>query len=126
MDMNTNNLGLSTMATGQMERMIDDAAWITYPLHLLAGLIKTFVYTFLFIGLLIFMFLIWMFTAHDDRAELTKDFTTQESVYRVDPLNGTAAVYRAGDQGIDPHMAHNAGVDSKEVFGLPHTYIIAI
>jgi hypothetical protein len=60
--MNTNNRGLSTMANGQLERMIDDAAWITYPLHLVVGLIKTFVYTFLFIGLLIFMFFLWMFT----------------------------------------------------------------
>jgi hypothetical protein len=111
------------MANGQLERMIDDAAWITYPLHVLVGLIKTFVYTMLFIGLLIFMFFFWMFTAHEDRAELTKDFITQESVYRVDPLNGSIAVYRDGDQGIDPHTAHNASVDPKEVFGLPHRFI---
>jgi hypothetical protein len=82
MGMNTNNRGLH-VANGQLERMIDDAAWITYPLHVLVGLIKTFVYTMLFIGLLIFMFFFWMFTAHEDRAELTKDFITQESVYRV-------------------------------------------
>jgi putative AlgH/UPF0301 family transcriptional regulator len=30
--MANNNLGFSTMATGQLERMIDDAAWLTYPL----------------------------------------------------------------------------------------------
>lgn len=38
--------------------MISDAALLTYPLHLLAGLIRTFLYTLLFIGLLIFMFFI--------------------------------------------------------------------
>jgi hypothetical protein len=32
-------------------------------------------------------------------------------------------LYRDGDQGIDPHTAHNAGVDPKEVFGLPHRFI---
>ena len=111
------------MATGQMNRMISDAAWLTYPLHVLVGIIKMFVYTMLFISFLVLCFFIWMFTAHDDRAELTKDFTTQESVYRVDPLNGSIAVSRDGDQSIDPHTAHNAGVDPKEVFGLPHTFI---
>ena len=35
MGMNTNNLGLSSTSNTQLERMIDDAAWITYPLHVL-------------------------------------------------------------------------------------------
>jgi hypothetical protein len=87
MGMNTNNLGLSTMANGQLERMIDDAAWITYPLHLVVGLLKTFVYTLLFIGLLIFMFFFWMFTAHDNRAELTTNFVNEQSIYRVTFVN---------------------------------------
>jgi hypothetical protein len=68
-----------------------------------------------------------MFTAHDERAKSTKDFVTQESVYRVDPLNGTVALYRAGDQGIDPHTTHNASVRNPQdvfgLFGLPHTFI---
>jgi hypothetical protein len=123
MGMNTNNLGLSTVANGQLERMIDDAAWLTYPLHVLVGILRTFVYTFLFIGIMTFAFFIWMFTAHDDRATLTKDFATQENVYHVDPLNGTAILYRAGDKESMPYLAHNANVDPKEVFGLPHTYI---
>jgi uncharacterized membrane protein len=72
MDMNTNNLGLSTMATGQMNRMIDDAAWLTYPLHLVVGLLKTLVYTALFISFVVLCFFAWMFTAHDERAELTR------------------------------------------------------
>jgi len=111
--MNTDNMGLSSTSTRQLERMIDDAAWLTYPLHLLADLIKTFVYTFLFIGLLIFMFFMWMFTAHDERAELTKDFIAQESVYRVDPLNRNATLYRAPvDQGIFTQHP-----DPKEAFG---------
>jgi hypothetical protein len=82
MDMITNNLGLSTMATGQMNRMIDDAAWLTYPLHLVAGLLKTLVYTLLFISFLVLVFFVWMFTAHDNRAELTKNFVAEQSIYR--------------------------------------------
>src|ERR1039457_6332751 len=82
MSMNTHNLGLSTMANGQLERMIDDAAWITYPLHLVVGLLKKFVYTMLFISFLVLCFFVWMFTAHDDRAELTKNFINEQSIYR--------------------------------------------
>ena len=41
--MNT-NLGLSSTSTQQLERMIDDAAWITYPLHMVVGIIKDLVY----------------------------------------------------------------------------------
>ena len=56
--MNTNSLRLSSISTKKLEQMISDAALLTYPLHLLAGLIRTFLYTLLFIGLLIFMFFI--------------------------------------------------------------------
>jgi len=96
MGMNTNNRGLSTVANGQLERMIDDAAWITYPLHILVGIIKTFVYTALFVLLLIFIFFLWMFTAHDQRADLTKDFITQQTVFRVDPLSNAVTVQKPG------------------------------
>ena len=37
-------LGLSSISTKQLERMIDDAAWITYPLHLAVGILKMFVF----------------------------------------------------------------------------------
>jgi len=68
MDMNTNNLGLSRTSNTQLERMIDDAEWITYPLHLVVGLLKTFVYTLLFVSFLVLCFFAWMFTAQDERA----------------------------------------------------------
>ncbi len=42
------------MATGHLERMIDDAAWTTYPLHMVVGVIKTFAYTALAILCLVF------------------------------------------------------------------------
>src|ERR1039457_3034712 len=101
MSMNTHNLGLSTMANGQLERMIDDAAWITYPLHLVVGLLKTFVYTMLFISFLVLCFFVWMFTAHDDRAELTKNFINEQSIYRVGFVNKTTypTVARLGMNG---------------------------
>jgi hypothetical protein len=81
--------------------MIDDAAWITYPLHLVVGLIKTFVYTLLFISFLVMCFFGWMFTAHDERAKLTKDFITQESVFRVSFVNGSEAVVKQGSEYYD-------------------------
>jgi len=99
--MNTNNLGLSTLATGQMERMIDDAAWITYPLHLAVGIIKTLVYTFLAILCFFLAVGIWMFTAKDNRAELIKDFTKDQSIYRVDTATNAVTVKRAGEQAMD-------------------------
>ncbi len=94
--MNTNNLGLSNMATGQLDRMIDDFGWITYPIHLFVNLIKTFVYTFLLIAGAIMFAIVWMVTAHDQRAELTKDFITQESVYRVNVATNSITTQRTG------------------------------
>ena len=95
-DMNTNNLGLSTTATRQMERMIDDAAWLTYPLHLAAGIFKTFAYGFLFI-VAIFLYLgIWMTTAHDSRANEIKDFASEQTMYRVDLSSNKVTVAHAG------------------------------
>lgn len=94
--MNTNNLGVSNTSTRQFERMIDDAAWLTYPLHLAAGILKTFVYGFLFI-VAIFLYLgIWMGTAHDQRADEIKDFASEQTVYRVDLATNAIAVHKAG------------------------------
>jgi len=99
--MNTNNLGLSTIATAQIERMIDDAAWLTYPLHLAVGIIKTFVYTFLAILCFVFAVCLWMFTAKDNRAELIKDFAKDQSIYRVDTATNAVTVEREGKQQMD-------------------------
>jgi len=86
------------MAAGQMNRMVGDMAWLTYPLHILVGIIKMLVYTALFFLLLIFIFFLWMFTAHDQRAELTRDFTTQQTVFRVDPLSNAVTVQKQGSK----------------------------
>jgi hypothetical protein len=92
--------GLSAKSARQLERMIDDASWLTYPLHLAAGLLKTFVYGFLFI-VAIFLYLgIWMGTAHDRRAEEIKDFASEQTVYRVDIANNSVTVAKAG-YGVD-------------------------
>ena len=94
--MNTNNLGLSTTATRQMERMIDDAAWVSYPVHLFVGILKTFVYGFLFIVAIFLWFGIWMATAHDRREEEIKNFVSEQTVYRVDLANNSVTVAKAG------------------------------
>ncbi len=96
--MNTNNLRLSSTSTGQLERMIDDAAWLTYPLHLVVGVIKTFIYTFLAILCFIFAVCLWMFTAKDQRAEQIKDFAKDQSIYRVDTATNVVSLYKAGAQ----------------------------
>lgn len=94
--MNTNDLGLSTTATRQMERMIDDAAWISYPLHLAVGLIKDLVYVLFLISAVILAVGVWMFTAHDTRADLIKNFAAEQTIYRVDLATGKATVAKAG------------------------------
>ena len=101
MDMNTNNLGLSSTSTKQLERMISDAAWITYPLHVLVGIIKSLLFILFLISAVIVFTIGWMMTAHDNRADLTKNFVTEQSVYRVDLAANTfadnaVAVHQAG------------------------------
>ena len=87
---------LKHTATRQMERMIDDAAWLTYPLHLAAGILKTFVYGFLFIVAIFLWLGIWMTTAHDRRANEIKNFASEQTIYRVDLANNTVTVAKAG------------------------------
>jgi hypothetical protein len=94
--MNTNNLGLSTTATRQTERMIDDAAWITYPLHMVVGIIKDFFYALFLISAAILAVGVWMFTAHDTRADLIAKFPAEQTVYRVNPATNAIAVHNAG------------------------------
>jgi hypothetical protein len=91
MDMNTNNRGLSTMANGQLERMIDDFAWITYPMHVLVGILKMFVFVGLCILAAFIALTVWLMNAHDNRAEWTKNFVEQESIYRVNFVNKEVA-----------------------------------
>jgi hypothetical protein len=112
--MNTN--GLSTMATGQMERMIDDMAWITYPLHLAVGIIKTFVYVGLFILAAFISLTVWLMNAHDNRAEWSKNFVAQESVYRVSFASKTIypVVAKRGTRFLNTDMA-------ELVWGCPTT-----
>ena len=93
--MNT-NLGLSSPATGQLERMIDDAAWLTYPLHLAVGIIKTLVYVLFLISAVILYMIVWMMTAHDNRGELTKNFVAEQTVYRINLATNAVAVQKAG------------------------------
>jgi len=91
-----NTLALSARSTRQLERMIDDGAWLMYPLHLAAGILKTFVYGVLFI-VAIFLYLgIWMTTAHDRRAEEIKNFASEQTIYRVDLANNSLTIAKAG------------------------------
>ena len=64
--------------------MIDDAAWITYPLHFLAGMLQLALASLALVGIIILGTLVWLFNSHDNRAELTKNFATEQEIYRVD------------------------------------------
>jgi hypothetical protein len=123
MDMNTKNLGLSSTSTRQLERMIDDAAWITYPLHLVVGLLKTFVCTLLFVSFLVLCFFAWMFTAHDDRAELTQNFINEQSIYRVSFVNKTTypTVVKQGSEYLDTDIEKLVWVCPQDSKGLKAT-----
>jgi hypothetical protein len=107
MDMNTNNRGLSRTSTKQLKRMIDDAAWITYPLHVLVGILKMFVYVGLCILAVFISITVWLMNAHDNRAEWTKNFATEQSTYRVSFVNKTAypTVVKRGTRFLDSDKA---------------------
>lgn len=97
--------------------MIDDAAWVTYPLHLAVGIVKTFLFILLLMGAVMLYTGEWMFTAHDDRAELIKDFATEQTVYRVDFGTGATSVAKQGYPVEKDVFAANfdwcAGTDSQ-------------
>ena len=65
---------------------------------MLVGILKMFVYTFLAFLLFVCIFFLWMFTAHDQRADLTEDFITQRTVFRVDPLSNAVTVQKQGSK----------------------------
>jgi hypothetical protein len=94
-------LGLSAKSTRQLERMIDDAAWVTYPLHLLVGIVKTFLFILLLIGAVMLYTGEWMFTAHDDRADLIQNFNREQTIYRVNTANATVSMHKAGEFDVD-------------------------
>jgi hypothetical protein len=111
--------------------MIDDAAWITYPLHLVVGLLKTFAYALLFISFVVLCFFVWMFTAHDERAELTKNFVKEQSIYRVSFVNKTTypTVARLGMNGDSTEKLvwgcpwDSKGLKEMEPFGFGHNWL---
>ena len=94
--MNSDNLVLSSTSTRQLERMIDDAAWLTYPLHLAVGIIKDLVYVLFLISAVIVYMIAWMMTAYDNRAEETKNFVTEETIYRINLATNEVTTQKAG------------------------------
>ena len=80
----------------QLEGLIDDATWISYPVHLAAGIFKTFVYGFLFIVAIFLSIGIWMVTAHDNHADEIKNFASEQTIYRVDLATSKVTIAHAG------------------------------
>jgi hypothetical protein len=116
MGMNTNNLGLSNTSTKQLERMIGDAAILTYPLHVLVGILKMFVFVGLCILAVFISITVWLMNAHANRAEWTKNFATQQSTYRVSFVNKTTypVVVKQGSRFLNTDAA-------ELVWGCPTT-----
>src|ERR1019366_1032684 len=71
--------------------------------------LKTFVYTLLVISFVVLCFFAWMFTAHDERAELTKNFVSEQSVYRVSFVNETSAAVKKGSEYLDDDDIESGG-----------------
>jgi hypothetical protein len=94
-------LGLSAKSTRQLERLIDDAAWVTYPLHLMVGIVKTFLFILLLIGAVMLYTGEWMLTAHDDRADLIQNFNREQTIYNVNTANATVSMHKAGEFEVD-------------------------
>lgn len=102
--------------------MIDDAAWVTYPLHLAVGIVKTFLFILLLIGAVMLYTGEWMFTAHDDRADLIQNFNREQTIYRVNTADCGVSIAKAGEFAVDKDTFDSvfkcfAGSDSQ----LKHT-----
>jgi hypothetical protein len=114
-------LGLSAKSRGQLERLIDDATWLSYPLHLAVGVLKTLLFILLLIGAVMLYVGEWMLTAHDDRADLIQNFNREQTIYRFNSADGAVTVAKAGDpvdkDTFDSVFKGCAGSDSQ----LKHT-----
>src|SRR5271154_6507096 len=76
--------------------LMNDASWLLYPFHLLVNLIKSFVYGFLLIIAIALAIAVWVFTAHDNRADVTKNFASEQMVYRINPATNAVTAVKAG------------------------------
>lgn len=77
--------------------MANTFEWLLYPLKLIVNMMKTFVYGCLFIVAIFMSIGIWMVTAHDRRADETKNFAAEQTIYRVDLASNKVTVVHAGD-----------------------------
>ena len=116
------SLGLSAKSRTQLERIISDAWWVSYPLHLAIGIVKTFLFILLLIGAVMLYVGDWMLNAHDERSDLIKNFTQEQTIYRVKSANCTVTVAKAGEFSVDKDTFDSvfkcfAGSDSQ----LKHT-----
>lgn len=109
---------LSSKSIKQLERMIGDAAFLTYPLHFLAGMLQLLLVAIALIGVIIFGLFVWLFNSHDNRAELTKNFASEQAVYRVDLGQGTR-VMQSGPEFNPDNVAKAFGTCSDGVLKHP-------
>jgi len=89
---------------------------------LVVGVVKTFLFIFLLIGAVMLYVGDWMLTAHSERADLIKNFTQEQTIYRVNTANCMVTVAKAGELAVDKDTFDSvfrcfAGSDSQ----LKHT-----
>lgn len=65
------------------------------------GIVKTFLFILLLIGAVMLYTGEWMFTAHDDRADLIQNFSREQTIYRIDTANGAVSMHKAGEFAVD-------------------------
>jgi hypothetical protein len=95
------SLRLSAGSTRQLARMLDDFAFLTYPLHLVVGILKTLLFLLLLVGAIILYLGEWACTARQNRADLIQNFTREQTIYRVNTASGTVSVANTGEFAVD-------------------------
>jgi hypothetical protein len=90
-------VGLSGKSEKQLARMLDDLALLTYPLHLVVGFFKTLLLLLLLAGAVMLYVGDWLLAAHSERGDLIKNFTQEQTIYRVNTANCMVTVAKAGD-----------------------------
>lgn len=97
----TDSLRLSAKSEKQLARMLDDFAFLTYPLHFVVNMIKTLLFMVFLVLAIILYIGEWACTAHDDRADLIQNFNREQTIYRVNTANDGVSVAKAGEFAVD-------------------------
>ncbi len=60
---------------------------LLYPLRFLANMVRSVIAIFVLVAAVVFYSILWVVAAHSDRADVTKNFVAEQSIYRVEVAN---------------------------------------